>query len=151
MLKKILKLIFQNTPFSKFRCALLRMMSYQVGENVYVSSDLVISDLSRRKGNVILGDRVSIGPRVTLITDSSPNNSKLTRLFPIKSGVIEICDDTWLGAGVIVLPNIKIGRCSVIAAGAVVTKNIPEFSIVAGVPGKVINKIEKKKYYDPKI
>ncbi|MFW5634332.1 MAG: DapH/DapD/GlmU-related protein, partial [Erythrobacter sp.] len=51
---------------------------------------------------------------------------------------VEIGDDAWLGARVIVLPGVKIGAGAVIAAGAVVTSDIPSFAIAAGVPAKVV-------------
>ena len=141
--KKILKLIFKLTPINKLRCSLLRFAHYVVGKDVYVPNDLLISDLGERKRNVILGDRVSIGSRVTFVTDSSPNNSRLIKLFPMNSGVINIKNDVWIGAGVIVLPGVTIGERSVVAAGAVVIKDVPSRSIVAGLPAKVIKKISE--------
>ena len=51
---------------------------------------------------------------------------------------VTICDDVWIGARVIILPGVTIGKGSIIAAGAVVTKNVPEYAVVGGVPAKVI-------------
>lgn len=141
--KKLLKALFPIVPFLRLRIWFLKLCGYKIGKDVYLGSSLVISDIAKRKNNITIQDRVSFGPNVTLITDSSPNNSKLIKLFPLISGSILIEEDVWLGAGVIVLPNIVIGKCSVIAAGAVVNKNIPPYSIVAGVPAKVLKKIEK--------
>lgn len=56
------------------------------------------------------------------------------------NGPINISDDVWLGAGVSILDGVKIGRGSIIGAGAVVTKDIPEYSIAVGIPAKVIKK-----------
>jgi len=142
-LKKLLKMIIPLIPFLKIRIILLKICGYIIGENVYIPSDLKISDHKNNINNIIINDRVSIGPSVILITDSSPNNSRLTKLFPLVSGKIILEDDVWLGANVIILPNVRIGECSVIGAGAVVNKDIPPFSIASGVPAKVIKTINK--------
>lgn len=142
-MKKIIKAFVPLIPFLSIRIALLRLAGYQIGKDVYMPPDLKISDQSNNRNNIIIGDRVSIGPSVVLITDSSPNNSRLIKVFPLISGTVLIKDDVWLGAGVIILPNVTIGKCSVVASGSVVTKDIPPYSIVAGIPAKVIKKIDK--------
>ena len=53
-------------------------------------------------------------------------------------GDIFIEDDVWIGAGSIILPGLKIGKGAIIAAGSVVNKNVPKFSIVGGIPAKII-------------
>jgi maltose O-acetyltransferase len=60
-------------------------------------------------------------------------------------GHIEIDDDAWLGTGCIIFPNVRIGKGAVVGAGAVVTKNVPEFTVVAGVPAKPIKRIDVSK------
>jgi acetyltransferase-like isoleucine patch superfamily enzyme len=141
--KKLLKFLFSISPFLSIRVLLLRSAGYKIGECVYIPPDLKISDLSSRKNNLYIQDRVSIGPGVILITDSGPNNSYLARIFPLKSDQIVIENDVWIGAGVIVMPGVCIGQCSIIGAGSVVTKDIPAFSISVGVPAKVIKKINR--------
>ena len=59
----------------------------------------------------------------------------------MKSDFVHIDDDAWIGAGVIIMPGVSIGKCSVIGSGAIVNKSIPEYSIAAGNPAKVIKKI----------
>jgi len=142
--KKLIKAFLPLIPYLKLRIALMRFAGYKVGKNVYFPSDLKISDQKKNRNNVTLGDRVSIGPSVLLVTDSSPNNSRLIKLFPLITGSIVIENDVWLGAGVIVLPNVTIGECSVIGSGSVVTKDIPPYSIAVGSPAKVIKHIDKK-------
>jgi acetyltransferase-like isoleucine patch superfamily enzyme len=51
--------------------------------------------------------------------------------------------DVWIGTGVIILPNVTVHEFSIIGAGSVVTKDVPAYSIVAGVPAKVIKKLER--------
>lgn len=99
--------------------------------------------LDKGKGDYC--DRVSIGPRVTLVTSSSPNLSRIRPYVKVVDGKIRIENDAWIGAGVIILPNVNIGKFSVIGAGAVVTKDVPPYTVVAGVPAKKIKKFEGRK------
>ncbi|KUO75984.1 MAG: hypothetical protein APF77_24485 [Clostridia bacterium BRH_c25] len=54
---------------------------------------------------------------------------------------ITICDGAWIGYGTIILPGVTIGKHSIIAAGSVVTKDVPDFTVVGGVPGKIIKEL----------
>jgi acetyltransferase-like isoleucine patch superfamily enzyme len=56
---------------------------------------------------------------------------------------VHIGDESWLGHGCVVLPGVTIGRHSVVAAGAVVTNDVPDYSVAAGVPARVIKTLEK--------
>ena len=110
---------------------------------MYVSSGLIISTISNEETyNLEIGDRVSISPRVTLILTSDANWSKLNEKIKPVRGSIKIGNDSWLGAGVIVLPGVTIGSSSIIGAGSVVTKDVPSNSIYTGVPAKFLRSIE---------
>jgi len=142
MLKKILKLIYP-LAFSQFmRKCILKSSGYLVGKNVYLPASLKISDISYRRNNVIIHDRVSIGPGVLIITDSSPNHSRLAKIFPLVSKRVVIGQDTWVGANVTILPGITVGKCCVIGACSLVNKNIPDNSLAYGNPIRVINTLE---------
>ena len=92
-------------------------------------------------GKVIIGNDVMMGPGVCIFvrnhkfdrTDIPMNLQGATEERPV---VIE--NDVWIGARAIILPGIKIGNGSIIGAGSVVTKDVPEFTIVAGNPAKVV-------------
>ena len=92
--------------------------------------------------NLIIGNRVAIGPNVTLLTSSYPNYSHIRPYVKTHRGRILIEDDAWIGAGSIIMPNIIIGKGAVVGAGSVVTKNVDPYNIVAGVPAKTIKKVE---------
>ena len=81
-----------------------------------------------------------MGPRVSLFAEN--HNYDRTDIPMRAQGctrqAISIGDDCWLGSGSIILAGVKIGRGSIIAAGAIVTQNIPPYSIVAGNPARVI-------------
>ena len=90
---------------------------------------------------LILGENVMIGPDVICITI----NHRFDRLdIPMKlqghyePKRVNICDDVWIGARAILLPGVTIGKGAVIGAGSAVTKDVPEYSVVAGNPGRVV-------------
>lgn len=93
-------------------------------------------------GYIEIGDNVMISPRVSIYAE---NHNYDNPNIPMKEqGVIKqfvkIEDDCWIAANSIILSGVTIGQGSIIAAGSVVTKNIPPFSIAAGVPAKIIKK-----------
>ena len=143
--KKILKPLAKMMPLSKLRVALFRMCGYSIGKDVFIGEDLIISDNLHDK-NVFIGDRASIAPRVTLVTSSGPNMSKIEPYVNVvNGGKIGIENDAWIGAGAIILPDVTIGEGAVVGAGAVVINDVPPYTVVAGVPAKVIKKLELKK------
>lgn len=100
--------------------------------------------------NTIIGP-VSIGDNVifaqNIVVSALNHNYSITTLPICQQGVntklTVICDDSWIGAGAIVTQGVTIGKHSVVAAGAVVTKDVPPYSIVAGIPAKVIKTIKQ--------
>jgi|Deesub1362A_J573_1020465.scaffolds.fasta_scaffold00528_18 maltose O-acetyltransferase len=148
--KKLLKTLARNMPWCKLRTFLYRMCGYSIGKDVYIGEDLIISDKLSELGNVVIEDRVSIAPRVTLITSSSPNFSRIhPYVKTVELGKVKIEKDAWIGAGAIILPNVTIGEGAVVGAGAVVTKDVPPYTVVAGVPARVIKKLELKNETQP--
>jgi len=87
--------------------------------------------------NILIGDHVVINDGVTLLTASHHLDSPEWQMFA-KS--IVIGDFAWIAIGAIILPGVKIGKGAVVGAGAVVSKDVPDFSIVAGNPATLINK-----------
>lgn len=99
------------------------------------------------RGQILIGNNVSISPECVLITGSHSVNS---RDFDYITGTIIINDYVWLGTRALILPNIEIGKGAVICAGAVVTKNVKPYTIVAGVPAKEIGKRTEDLNYNNK-
>lgn len=109
-----------------------------VGKNVFINSGCRFQD----QGGISIGDGTLIGHNVVLATlNHGIAPDKRHDLFPAP---IHIGKNVWIGANATVLPGVTIGDDSVIAAGAVVTKDVPANVVAAGVPAKVIRKIEKK-------
>lgn len=91
-------------------------------------------------GPVSIGSHVNIAQNVTVtaLNHNFGDHNKRIDQQGISTSAIEICDDVWIGANAVILPGVVIGDHSVIAAGAVVTKDVPPFTIVAGVPANII-------------
>lgn len=144
VLKKLAKITIKWLSGTEMTVRLMRFCGYQVGDHVYVGEDLVIAeDPLESRGNLVIGDRVAFAPRVTLVLSSGPTEhrtqSRLAELgYATIRGRILIEDDVWIGTGAVILPNVTIGRCSIVAANAVVTSDVPSYSVVAGLPARVV-------------
>lgn len=104
-----------------------------VGENTFLNYDCVILD----GATVTIGNDVKIGSKCQLVTPQHPLHYLERRGTCERALPIEIGDDTWLGAGVIVCPGVRIGKRCIIAAGAVVIRDVPDDSLAAGNPAVV--------------
>jgi acetyltransferase-like isoleucine patch superfamily enzyme len=91
-------------------------------------------------GYIEIGDRVLMGPRVTLLAENHrfDDGGLSIKLQGVERETITIGDDCWLGAGSIVLAGVSIGSGSVVAAGSVVTEDVPAMTVVAGVPARFV-------------
>lgn len=110
----------------------------KVGNNTYIGEN---NNLRAADGVIEIGNGCLISQGITIVT----SNHDIKKSLPIsqqgwvsKKGKITISDDVWIGANAVILPDVTIGMGAVIAAGSVVTKDVPEYSIVAGVPAKII-------------
>jgi galactoside O-acetyltransferase len=129
---------------NRVRAAALRRAGYRVGAPVYIGEGLIVVDLLEAAGELWVGDWVSIAPRVTLVLRSSPNHGDLIELVEADEGPVRIESHAWIGTGAVVMPGVTVGRCSIVAAGAVVTKDVPAHSIVAGVPARQIGDVRRR-------
>ena len=109
----------------------------RVGRSVSINRNVII-DASQ--GSIEIGNDSAIGPNSVIRAADHifTDQDRLIREQGHASGSIVIGDDCWLGANVVVLRNVTIGRGSVIGAGAVVNRDIPAYSIAVGVPARVI-------------
>lgn len=107
----------------------------QLGKNVFINHACTFLDL----GGIVIEDEVLIGPQVNIITENHPVNPKERKMLELKAVIIK--RNAWIGANATILPGVTIGENSVVAAGAVVTKDVPANTVVGGVPAKVIKEI----------
>lgn len=117
----------------------------KVGKNFFANYNCTILDVSK----VTIGDNCQFAPNVAIYTAGHPLHP-VSRNSLYEYGIdVTIGDNVWLGGNVVVCPGVTIGSNCVIGAGSVVTRDIPEWSLAAGNPCRVIRKIteEDKKYY----
>jgi maltose O-acetyltransferase len=141
--KKVLKRHAQNAFFPAWRIRLLRWCGFEIGRGVYIADGFIIVEELADRGNVRIGDRVSIAPRVTLVTSSHPNNSLIRATAPVSRGNIVIESDAWIGANAVILPGVRIGRGAVVGAASVVSSDVPPLHVVAGQPARTIRVLEQ--------
>ena len=135
-------------PYRKFRLGDYSVIESFACINNAVG-DVIIGDHTRVGlhntiiGPVTIGSHVNLaqGITVTALNHNFADSEKRIDEQGVSTTPVVIEDDVWIGANAVVLPGVRIGNHSVIAAGAVVTKDVPPHSIVAGVPAKVIKKI----------
>jgi acetyltransferase-like isoleucine patch superfamily enzyme len=141
---KLLRWLASNHPDNRTRKIFLNLTNVRIGEGTVINAGFVVSD--DYLPLLTIGERVAISPNVTVVCISSPNNSKLSQIKGVSEKYItnlpvSIGDDTWLGAGVIILPGVKIGKSCIVGAGAIVTKHVEDFNVVVGNPARKIKKI----------
>lgn len=110
------------------------------GKGIEIGNNSGIGINCRVAGPLSIGDDVMIAPGVTIVTQNHEISDTTIpmRLQTAEKKKVTICDDVWIGANAIILPGVTIGRGSVVAGGAVVTKDVAPYTIVGGNPAKVI-------------
>lgn len=106
-----------------------------LGKNVFINHGCTFLDL----GGITIEDDVMIGPKVNLITENHPVEPSKRKNLDLKS--IHVKKNAWIGAGATLLPGVTIGENSIVAAGAVVNKDVLPNSIVGGIPAKILKTI----------
>ena len=109
----------------------------QIGKNVFINHACSFLDL----GGITIEDDVLIGPRVNLTTENHPVDPYRRKSLDLNSIVLK--KNAWIGAGATILPGVTIGENAIVAAGAVVNKDVPTNTIVGGIPAKVIKTINQ--------
>lgn len=126
------------------RCEMLMPKGISIGRNTSVGWFVHLDG----RGSISIGDNVNISSYVKVVTGSHDVNSPE---FAAEFKPVVICNRVWICTGAIVLPGVHIGEGAVVAAGAVVTKDVPPFSIVGGVPAREIgNRNNQLDYVLPK-
>lgn len=113
-------------------------MNIYVGDNFLTNYNVTILDVAR----VYVGNDVMIGPNTLITTVGHPLSPKGRKQRHGICQPVTIGNNVWIGGNCTVLPGVKIGNNSIIAAGAVVTKDVPDNCVVGGVPAKVIKELK---------
>lgn len=107
----------------------------QIGKNVFINFDCVLLDL----GGIVIEDNVLIAPKVSLLSEGHPVSPEERHSLIPKP--IHIKKNAWIGAGVTILQGVTIGENAVVAAGAVVSTEVPDNTVVGGIPSKIIKSL----------
>lgn len=108
-----------------------------IGKDVFINSGCHFQD----QGGIEIGNGVLIGHSVVLATinhDLAPSQKRKNHYAPIKIG-----NYVWIGSNATILPGVTIGEWSVVAAGAVVSKDVPSYTVVGGVPAKILKRLNE--------
>lgn len=107
----------------------------RVGANIFINHGCEFMD----RGGITIGDRVLFDPKVNLITIGhpiDPENRRSTICAPIV-----IKENAWIAVGASIMPGVTIGENAIVSAGAVVTRDVPPNTIVAGIPARIVKNI----------
>lgn len=110
----------------------------KIGNNVFINSNL----LAMARGGITIEDDVQIAGNVSLLTNNHDPYDRM--ILPCKPILIK--KGAWIGANVVVLRGISIGKHAIVGAGSVVTKDVPDYAVVAGNPAKVIKMLDPEKF-----
>lgn len=109
-----------------------------IGKNVFINMGCKFQD----QGGITIGDGTLIGHNVVIATlNHDMDSSKRSDMHPAP---VHVGKNVWIGSGTVILPGVTIGDGTIIGAGAVVAKDVPENVVVAGVPAKIIRKLENR-------
>lgn len=131
------------TIMQLFRCDY--GFNIEVGDNFFANYNFTVLDVAKVK----IGDNVFIAPNVSIYTAGHPVHYKARNSMYEYGIAVTIGSNCWIGGNAVICPGVTIGKCSVIGAGSVVTKDISENVIAAGNPCRVIREItdEDMRYY----
>lgn len=136
--KALAKRIFKKVA-NKFKVN--RGVDFGSGVNVEIGENSALSRNTWIGNDTVIGDDVMMGPEVVILSGSHNFDDisvPITKQGSTERKPVVIGNDVWIGTRVIILPGVKVNDHSIIAAGSVVTKDVPEYAIVGGNPAKII-------------
>ena len=142
---KLIRWIAINHPDNRSRLLYYQLTNVPIGEGTVINSGVTLYD--EYKGLVSFGKRVAVAANVSIIASSNPNNSHLSGVPYVSEHLIRLApviieDDVWIGAQVVILPGITIGKGAIVGAGAVVVCDVAPRSVIAGVPARLTRRLD---------
>jgi len=163
--RKVCSILLKNWFFSRYSRFLYKRLGVRGTKYYHLSSDITFigdyKNLIMEKGSTIrngsfiaanreirIGVNTGVAYQVTLLTAANPNGplNSLSKKYPKIRESIYIGDNSWIGARATILPGISIGNFCVVAAGSVVTKDVPDYTVVAGVPAKPVKQLNPQDF-----
>lgn len=162
--RKLLKVLIASPYINRYKDRFYRGLGvkgkgYRISNNVDVIgefSNLFLGDQAEinsgcfllAKESISIGENSTLAYQTTILTSANPNgpHNKLSKLYPKMKAPVNIGHDTWIGARATILPGISIGNFCVVAAGSVVTKDVPDYTVVAGVPAKPVKQLNPQDF-----
>lgn len=127
-------------PFKGWRAMMYRWSGVHVGKRVYIGHDCLFDRAFPEQ--ITIGDDTAIGDRCTITAHGCiPTQTPLKEIYPLEVKPVNIGQRVWIMPNVTIIYGVTIGNEAVVATGAVVTKDVPERTLVGGVPAKVIKKL----------
>ena len=109
-----------------------------IGRNVFINSGAVLM----ARGGITIEDDVQIAANVQILTNNhDPYHREILTCKPVL-----ICKGAWIGAGASIMPGVRVGKYAIVGASAVVTKDVPDYAVVVGMPAKVIKELDPDKF-----
>ena len=127
-------------PLVSGRILLYRLMGVPLGRDVYVGFDVEFD--TNHPELIEIGDHVTISHRCIIASHMATGvDTPLQKVYPPSRAPVKVGDGTWICVGAILLPGVTIGANSVVAAGAVVSRDVPPDTLVAGVPARAVKQL----------
>jgi acetyltransferase-like isoleucine patch superfamily enzyme len=128
-------------PFTSGRIFLYRLMGIRIGADVYMGFDIELE--TNFPQLVSIGNHVTISHRCIITAHmDSPSDTPVKRFIPIGAKPVVIEDGAWICIGATILPGVTVGKNAVVAAGAVVSRDVPADTIVGGIPARHIKRLD---------
>lgn len=128
-------------PFTSGRIFLYRLMGIRIGKDVYMGFDIELE--TNFPQLVTIGNHVTISHRCIITAHmGSPSDTPVKQSYPLTAKPVTIEDGAWICIGATLLPGVTVGKNAVVAAGAVVSRDVPANTMVGGVPARRIKSLE---------
>lgn len=130
------------SPLKGLNAFLHKLRGVNIGKKVKISHDVILDPVE--PGSITLEDNVVISARVTIFAHTNPTLPLYEYMGGRTVKRVRIKEGASIGMGAFILPGVTIGRYAVVGAGAVVTKDIPDFTVVEGVPAKKVGSLKNE-------
>lgn len=127
-------------PFKGWRATMYRWSGINIGKRVYIGHDMLFDRAFPEQ--ITIGDNTAIGDRCTITAHGCiPTQTPLKEIYPLTVKPVNIGSRVWIMPNVTIIYGVTIGDEAVVATGAVVTRDVPPRTLVAGVPAKIIKEL----------